>query len=488
MLETLQDASFLPGKMMTLTHGRRLLHPSSAIIMLVLTCRIQAAAGFVRPSGTAAGAAWTSARLVSAADSDGSSSITARATLPTNKRHAHGCYGRERLYSIMVGGDDSSSNFSRQFLPIVTSVEKSKARFGLHSSASADDTASEKARVVFLGTPEVAAASLQTIYDATQSDPACPFEVVGVVTQPPKRRKRRGKEIPSPVGLIAEELDIPVLCPDKAKDKDFLDALENDMRPDLCITAAYGQYLTKRFLGMPQYGTLNIHPSLLPRWRGASPVQRSLQAGDQPIGVTVLFTVSKMDAGPIVAQEEYDVGANEQATTVLPHLFDVGTNLLLACMPDVISGEITMDNAQQQNEEEVVNAAMIDSSEGELKVWKEDATTCHNKARGFSMWPSTYMYFQIGDDSDGDDDSSEPVRVKILQTNVVDEKAEPTQVCELGPNKGDGLMIVCHDGSVLEASQVQPATKKAMDAKSFMNGMRGQRLRWVEMPEQTNEG
>ena len=460
--------------MTCVSHARRLLHPSSAIIMLVLTCRIQAAAGFVRPSGAAARAA--------------------RTTLPTNKRYAHGCYGRVRLYSLMGGGDDSSSDFSRQFLPIVTSDEKSKARVRLHSSASADaddgtstDTASEKTRVVFLGTPEVAAASLQTIYDATQSDPACPFEVVGVVTQPPKRRKRRGKEIPSPVGLVAEELDIPVLCPDKAKDKDFLDALENDMRPDLCITAAYGQYLTKRFLGMPQYGTLNIHPSLLPRWRGASPVQRSLQAGDQPIGVTVLFTVSKMDAGPIVAQEEYDVGADEQATTVLPHLFDVGTKLLLDAMPDVISGEITMDNAQHQNEEEVVNAAMIDSSEGELKVWKEDATTCHNKARGFSMWPSTYMYFQIGDDGDGDDDSSEPVRVKILKTHVVDEKVEPTQVVELGPKKGDGLRIVCHDGSVLEALQVQPATKKAMDAKSFMNGMRGQRLRWVEMPEQNNE-
>ena len=103
------------------------------------------------------------------------------------------------------------------------------------------------------------------------------------------------------------------------------------------------------------------------------------------------------------------------------------------------------------------------------------------------MWPSTYMYFQIGDD-DEDADESEPVRVKILQTHVIDEKAEPTRVVELGPKKGDGLRIVCHDGSVLEALQVQPATKKAMDAKSFINGMRGQTLRWVEMPEDESEG
>lgn len=412
---------------------------------MLLICRLQAVAGFVRPSPAFASAALGTLRP-------------------------------PRLVP--------QASFS-QFLTIVASGENAKAHIRLYSSASeVDDAANKKARVVFLGTPEVAATSLQTLYDATQSDPACPFEVVGVVTQPPKRRKRRGKAMPSPVGLVAEELDIPVLCPEKAADKDFLDSLENDMRPDICITAAYGQYLTKRFLAMPQFGTLNIHPSLLPRWRGASPVQRSLEAGDQPIGVTVLFTVSKMDAGPIVAQEEYDVGNDEQATTVLPHLFDVGTKLLLDAMPDVISGEITMDNAKQQNEEEVVNAAMIAASEGELKVWKEDATTCHNKARGFSMWPSTYMYFQIGD---GDADESEPVRVKILKSHVVDEKTEPTQVVELGPKKGDGLRIVCHDGSVLEALQVQPATKKPMDAKSFMNGMRGQALRWVQMTDENEE-
>lgn len=356
------------------------------------------------------------------------------------------------------------------------------------SSSSSSSSDSGRARVVFLGTPEVAATSLRTLHEATQSDPTCPFEVVGVVTQPPKRRKRRGKEMPSPVGLVAEELDVPVLCPERAKDADFLDALEKDVRPDLCITAAYGQYLPKRFLAMPKFGTLNIHPSLLPRWRGASPVQRSLEAGDQPIGVTVLFTVSKMDAGPIVAQEEYEVGNDEQATTVLPHLFEVGTKLLLEAMPDVISGKITMDNAQQQDEDNVVNAAMIASAEGQLKVWKEDATSCHNKARGFSMWPGTYMYFQVGDDDDaGAAANDEPLRVKILKTHVLDDKVKPTNVAEMGPNKGDGLRIVCGDGSVLEVSQVQPAMRKAMDAKSFMNGMRGQTLRWIETPDEEEE-
>ena len=185
----------------------------------------------------------------------------------------------------------------------------------LHSSSSSDNKndGDDKTRILFLGTPDVAATSLKTIYEQTQTNPTCPYIIVGVVTQPPKRRKRRGKEIPSPVGLVAEELDLPyILCPEKARDVDFLDELENTVKPDLCITAAYGQYLPKRFLSIPKFGTLNIHPSLLPRWRGASPVQRSLEAGDNPVGVSVLFTVSKMDAGPIVAQETLDIDENEK--------------------------------------------------------------------------------------------------------------------------------------------------------------------------------
>ena len=98
----------------------------------------------------------------------------------------------------------------------------------------------------------------------------------------------------------------------QAKDPEFLTDLETNFRPDLCITAAYGQYLPKRFLAIPKYGTLNIHPSLLPRWRGASPVQRSLEAGDNPVGVSVLFTVSKMDAGPIVSQTEETIDENDE--------------------------------------------------------------------------------------------------------------------------------------------------------------------------------
>mmetsp|Transcript_4899 Transcript_4899/g.7449 ORF Transcript_4899/g.7449 Transcript_4899/m.7449 type:complete len:400 (-) Transcript_4899:68-1267(-) len=358
--------------------------------------------------------------------------------------------------------------------------------FSISTSSNIRTTAlfaAEKARILFLGTPDVAATSLTRLVSESKKESST-YEIIGVVTQPPKRRKRKGKEIPSPVGITAEELDIPVLTPEKiSRNEEFLTELEEIYKPDLCITAAYGQYLPKRFLKIPKFGTLNIHPSLLPRWRGASPVQRSLEAGDNPVGVSVLFTVSKMDAGPIVKQVECEIDENDDATKLLPDLFDIGNDLLVDALQDVIDGKITMDNALVQDEEKIVNADMIDSSEGELFVWRDSARSCHNKVRGFSMWPGTFIYVQVGDDQD-----VEPVKMKIIKSRVLqlqedEDGGELTDEIVLGPNKKDGLRVVCGDGSILELLEVQPVTRKAMDAKSFVNGLRGEVIRWVKMPE-----
>lgn len=266
----------------------------------------------------------------------------------------------------------------------------------------------------------------------------------------------------------------PFFFVDQAKDSDFLDDLADNVRPDLCITAAYGQYLPKRFLATPTYGTVNIHPSLLPRWRGASPVQRSLEAGDNPVGVSVLFTVSKMDAGPIISQKETIIDENDNATKLLPYLFGVGTELLVKAMPDLLEGKITMDTAAQQDESNVVNADMIHSSEAEFKPWEETAISMHNRLRGFSMWPGAYMFLKVGD--------GEATKYKILETRVLGENEEPTDEIKPGKTKKDGLRLVCFDGSVLEINRLQPATRKPMDALSFVNGLQGKTVRYVKDP------
>ena len=204
-------------------------------------------------------------------------------------------------------------------------------------------------------------------------------------------------------------------------------------------------------------------------------MQRSLEAGDNPVGVSVLFTVSKMDAGPIISQTEQAIGNDDQATTVLPMLFDIGTKSLLAALPDVLSGKVTTENAQKQDPDKIVNADMIDAAEAELRVWEETALVCHNRVRGFSMWPGTFVYLQIGDE--------EPTKFKIVRTRAMGERTDPTDLIVKGEQKNDGLRLICHDGTVLEIMELQPVTKKVMDAKSFVNGLRGRQVKWVETPE-----
>jgi methionyl-tRNA formyltransferase len=129
---------------------------------------------------------------------------------------------------------------------------------------------------------------------------------------------------------------------------------------------------------------------LLPQWRSASPVQRALQAGETCLGTTLLYSVTKMDAGPIIAKKEQviiDDDEDEDATTVLPKLVDLGTDMLLKALPDILSGKISQDTATPQDESKATKAApLIQSIEAELKVWQETATQCHNKLRGFAMW------------------------------------------------------------------------------------------------------
>lgn len=228
-------------------------------------------------------------------------------------------------------------------------------------------------------------------------------------------------------------------------------------------------------MATPTFGTVNIHPSLLPRWRGASPVQRSLEAGDNPVGVTVLFTVSKMDAGPVISQQEEMIDENDTATKILPYLFSIGTELLITALPDLVEGKITMETARTQDEEAVVHAEMIDSSEAELRPWEESARTMHNRLRGFSMWPGAFLYLQVGE--------AEATKYKILETRVVPGSVDPTDVVVPGPTKKDGLRLICHDGSILEINRLQPATKKPIDALSFVNGLQGRSVRWIKTSE-----
>ena len=200
---------------------------------------------------------------------------------------------------------------------------RSALRTSRRTAHSIMSAATGRKKVVFLGTPACAARSLDLLI-AAANEGRGDFELVAAVSQPPVKQGRKMRLTNSPVHVTAEAAGLPVLTPPNAKDETFLAALA-ELQPDLCITAAYGCFLPQRFLDMPKFGTLNIHPSLLPLYRGAAPLQRCIESGDALGGVTVAFTVLKMDAGPVLRQQTHPMSGDEQFPELLVEMFEVGT-------------------------------------------------------------------------------------------------------------------------------------------------------------------
>ncbi|CAM9187874.1 unnamed protein product [Choristocarpus tenellus] len=355
------------------------------------------------------------------------------------------------------------------------SLTRCESTRSLSSMANGNDNGGRK-KVVFLGTPDVAARSLELLVEASRSGRGGGFEVVRVVSNPPARVGRKKALQPSPVQAFAEAENIPVRTPASARDEDFLAELE-DLRPDLCVTAAYGQFLPQRFLDIPALGTLNVHPSLLPLYRGASPVQRCVEMGDAETGVSVAFTVLKMDAGPVVRQSVHKLEGNEKTPDLLQHLFEVGTENLIDCLPEVWGGSV---KSTPQNDAEATKAKKISVEEAQCCFKTSTALNIHNKVRAFAGWPGTWGMF-----SWGEGEEEETKKVKLITTMVGDEKKQGGE--SMHREGGDihmcdgALELICGDGSVLRLTELQPPGKKVMDAKSFVNGLRGAQMRWLPL-------
>ncbi len=313
-------------------------------------------------------------------------------------------------------------------------------------------------KVVFLGTPAVARRALEILLDAESS-----VQVLAVVTQPPARAPRGGGTVPSPVHALAQEHGIPVLTPESAREEAFLETLET-LAPDLCVTAAYGNVLPERFLAIPRFGTLNIHPSLLPLYRGAAPVQRAVEEGVLESGVTVAFTVRAMDAGPVAAQLRERVDPNVKAPDLLAHLFEKGAHLLVRTLPQVFDGSLV---PQEQNAAAATKAKKIVVEEG-LLDWRATAKVLHDKVRAFSGWPGTRGRFTV---------AGEETELKIVTTRVgTGERLPARGECTL---QGDALIVVCEDGTTLEVVELQPPGKRVLSARDFWNGLRVKDLRRI---------
>lgn len=255
--------------------------------------------------------------------------------------------------------------------------------------AAASSTSSKKKPLVFLGSPQVAATVLDALFNASKA-PNSLFEVAAIVTQPPARRDRGKKLMPSPVAEFALDTGFPsdlIFTPERAGEDTFLSNLRA-LQPELCITAAYGNILPTKFLNIPPMGTVNIHPSLLPLYRGAAPVQRALQDGAKETGVSLAFTVRALDAGPVIANETLEVDDQIKAPDLLALLFLEGSKLLIHELPSILDGSARL-KAQPQDDSKVTLAPKISVEESWLS-FDQEASVLHNKVSPHFLFPVKY--------------------------------------------------------------------------------------------------
>jgi len=296
-------------------------------------------------------------------------------------------------------------------------------------------------KIVFMGSPDF---SLPSLHALTKH-----YEVVGVVTQP-DRASGRGREIKMPpVKTLAQELHLPFTQPEKLRAPAAMAQL-NAWAPDLIVVAAFGQILKKDVLELPRYGCINVHASLLPRWRGAAPINAAILAGDEETGVTIMQMDVGLDTGPMLAQRSIRLTRDDTAGSVTPALSTLGADLLIDTLPRWIAGEI---QPQQQDDTLATYAPMLKKEEGKLDFTR-DADELERLVRAFNPWPGAYL------ELDGS-------MLKVHRAHVEHGNAEAGKrlVVQNQPAVGarSGILIL---------DEVQPAGKKPMSGKSFLAGAR----------------
>jgi methionyl-tRNA formyltransferase len=237
-------------------------------------------------------------------------------------------------------------------------------------------------RIVFMGTAELSCASLEAL--------ACDqrFSLAAIVTQPDRPKGRELKPQPSPVKLLAEKLRRPVLQPARARDEKFINELRG-LEPDLIVVAAYGQILPPAILDLPRHGCLNVHTSLLPKYRGAAPIQWAIANGDAETGVTIMKMDAGLDTGDIVAQRRTAIQPADDSVTLHARLARLGAELLLATIPDYTAGKI---QPRPQPAEGVSHAPKIKKEDGRID-WSLPAQTIVNRLRAFTPWPGAFTFW-----------------------------------------------------------------------------------------------
>ncbi|MDX1351900.1 MAG: methionyl-tRNA formyltransferase [Thiomicrorhabdus sp.] len=308
-------------------------------------------------------------------------------------------------------------------------------------------TAPQPLRIIFAGTPDFSVAPLQTLIDSEH-------EVIAVYTQPDRPAGRGRKLTASPVKQLALAHNIPVFQPESLRNQEAQDELKA-LNADIMIVVAYGLILPQVVLDMPKMGCLNIHASLLPRWRGAAPIQRAIEAGDAQTGVTIMQMNAGLDTGDMLYKIATDITENDNAQALHDRLSVMGCEALMATLNGLIAQSIT---PEVQDESQVTYAEKMHKEEAQIH-WNQSAQKIIRKIQAFNPWPVAFTLYE-----------NQPLRVwqaRLLtseeQTNFADKSHSPGLV--LGLSK-QGLIVATADQPIC-LEQLQPAGKKAMAAYDF---------------------
>jgi methionyl-tRNA formyltransferase len=300
-------------------------------------------------------------------------------------------------------------------------------------------------RIVYMGTPETAAITLEHLLLG-------PDPVIGVVTQPDRPSGRGQKSLPSPVRKVAERRAIPILSPEKIRDPEFITRLRA-LNPAIIVVVAFGRILPKSIVDLAPYGCVNVHYSLLPKYRGAAPAAWTIINGENQGGVTTMRLVQKMDAGPLYLQEAVPLAADETTGSLQAKLTPVGARLLLETIRRLKEGSI---QPQEQNEAEASLAPMIRKEDG-LIDWTQPAIAIERRIRGFNPWPSAYTRF-LGK-------LLKVHRAKIVATIKTGEPGEVVRADKNGFWVATGL-------GILALEEVQLENKRRIAGVEFIKGAR----------------
>lgn len=299
-------------------------------------------------------------------------------------------------------------------------------------------------RIVFMGTPDFAVPSLKALVEAGH-------EVCGVFTQPDKPKNRGMKLQQPPVKECALSAGLAVFQPVKMRDGEALEILRA-LNPDLIAVAAYGKILPVNILELPRLGCINVHSSLLPKYRGAAPINWAILNGEDETGVTIMYMAEGMDTGDILAQAQTPIDLDENAAQLFDRLADMGAKLLVDTVAALEAGKV---QPIPQNEAQATRAPMLSKELSPLN-WVRTARQLHDQVRGLYPWPAATAIL------DG-------IRCKVLRTEITGETTGSAPGIVVQADK-KGLRVACGDGRILDILELQPDGKKPMAAPAFLLG------------------